>query len=184
MRLDKLMGMQKELDDYIVKSKDLGHIDDKDMINSVFCALFSELYEVEEELILFRQNEGLLAHDDLKTRILEELIDVLHFLLSIGYRVGLQDMIYAEVETIMHNPVDIDVSQLFFKTVRLMDRCKMYKFWSNKSADSTYLISTSWLLVFSDLWGMMYTITNSHQLIIDAYVEKYKINKLRQKEGY
>jgi len=184
MRLDKLMLMQKELDDYIVEYKDLGHISERDMLNSVFCALYSELYEVQEEVRLFKVNEGLLPKVELEKAILKEMIDVLHFLLSIGYRLSLDKLIYAEVETIMVDSKPIDVPELFFKTVRLMDRCKAFKFWSSKPSDSTYLISMSWIAVFSDLWGMMYSITDSHQLIIDAYIEKYKINKLRQEEGY
>jgi dimeric dUTPase (all-alpha-NTP-PPase superfamily) len=143
MRVNDLMNMQRELDDFIIASKGLQHKGSKDMINALFCAMFSELKEVEDAIFV----------GDAKCMILEEKIDVLHFLLAIGYRVDLDKVIGVKIDNIVFETTEITSGELMFKhMVELMDSVKSYKFWSNKISDSTYIVIGKWMTCFRFLW--------------------------------
>lgn len=164
MKISELMEMQRELDNYIIKEKKLEK-SHKDMLNSLFCATYSEILEVNEA-----DDKG------------PELIDVLHFVLSIGYRLHLEELIEIPVQEILK--IDADVEMLFRKTTKLMDRVRAFKFWSEKESDSTYIIVNSYFNLFITLWSLLLDEYESSKKVVEAYKEKYEINIKRQKEGY
>ena len=158
------MEMQRELDDYIIKEKKLEKTH-KDMLNALFCATYSEILEVIEA-----DEKG------------PELIDVLHFVLSIGYRLGLTYLIAIPVEEIRR--VNVDVEMLFSRTTKLMDKVRAFKFWSEKDSDSTYIIVNSYFNLFITLWSLLLDEYELSGKVVKAYKEKYEINIKRQKENY
>jgi dimeric dUTPase (all-alpha-NTP-PPase superfamily) len=146
------------------------------MINALFCALFSELSEVDEAM-----RNGLP-----KSEVLEEKIDVLHFLLSIGYRIGMESVMTMPLDIITFESTQVVSEVMFGYMVSLMDSVKSYKFWSNKEQASTYILSQRWMSCFRLLWVWMLENDEryTNQTVIDAYKTKYEINIQRQKDGY
>lgn len=172
MNINELMQVQKELDFYIVKEKNLKDKSEKDMLNATFCAAFSEVYEVIEAP---------------KEMLCEELVDVLHFVLSLGYRLKLESVMaipVSEIESIGGESTEKMFDVLFKKLVNLMDHTKSYKFWSNKEPASIYILSKSYYALFLTLWNMLRTVSGSDEAIIREYKKKYEINILRQRSGY
>ena len=164
MKFKVLCEMQRELDDYIIKEKKLQK-SHKDMLNALFCATYSEILEVIEA-----DEKG------------SELIDVLHFVLSIGYRLHLEELVAIPVEDVRR--INADVEMLFSKTAKLMDRVRAFKFWSEKDSDSTYIIVNSYFNLFITLWSLLLDEYELSEKVVKAYKEKYEINIKRQKENY
>jgi len=176
MTVNKLMEMQKELDDFIIETKGLQDKPHKEMVNALFCALFSELKEVDEAM-----RNGLP-----KSEVLEEKIDVLHFLLAIGYRIGMESIMGMKIDDIEFESKEVPGETIFLYMVELMDCVKAYKFWSNKKSESVYFLGQKWMNCFRLLWIWMLEGDSryTNQTVIDAYKAKYEINIQRQKDGY
>jgi len=169
MKINELMAMQKELDDFIIKEKKLEEKSQRDMINALFCATYSEILEVCETP---------------QESMAEELTDVLHFVLAIGYRLGLNDVMAIDMTEIESNPRGIDTYSLFRKTCNLMDQTKAFKFWSNKEPASTYILSKYYFSLFKELWNALRSKLTTDDAVIIEYKKKYEINIQRQKSGY
>ena len=176
MTVNKLMEMQKELDDFIIETKGLQDKPHKEMVNALFCALFSELKEVEDAIFI----------GDDRSMILEEKIDVLHFLLAIGYRIGMESIMSMRIDCVEFESTMIPSEVMFSHVVELMDGVKAYKFWSNKKSESVYFLGQKWMNCFRLLWIWMLEGDSryTNQTVIDAYKAKYEINIQRQKDGY
>lgn len=171
MMFDKYFIMQKELDDYIIKSKNLESKSVEDMISHMFCGLFSEINEVADAT----------ARNTPRENVLEELIDVYHFLLSVGYRSGVDKIINTMV------PEDVFVGNHTLPypcTVNLMDSVKAYKVWSNKGPEETHKIATHWIRVFSWIYSRVLGLGFKWADAEKMYVSKWQENKARQDRGY
>lgn len=81
IRLSELLELQKELDDFIIEQKDL-KIPTKEMLTDTLLALQVEVSELANATRCFKHwsNKG----PDDKNIMLEEYVDVIHFVLSIG----------------------------------------------------------------------------------------------------
>lgn len=171
MRFENYFSMQRELDQYIMDEKKLNDKDTKDMINAMFCGLFSELKEVAD-----CYNEEVMD----KEHCLEEHIDVFHFLLSIGWRSGLD----SAIGNLTPQQVPQCKLSIFTASVELMDGIRAYKVWSNKLGLEPESLIIYWLRVFAKLKESIeklgYTWSDAEKM----YAEKWQVNKNRQKEGY
>ncbi|KJD59251.1 dUTPase, partial [Bacillus amyloliquefaciens] len=98
MNLQKMFEMQKALDDRIIKEKGL---EGQDLLPNLILALQVELAECANEWRGFKHwsnnreprtcvidKKGQTAKEYYKNPLLEEYVDCLHFILSIGIRIG------------------------------------------------------------------------------------------------
>ncbi|MFL0245509.1 dUTP diphosphatase [Candidatus Clostridium stratigraminis] len=81
IKLDELLELQKELDDFIIEQRDI-KLQPKELLTDTLLALQVEVSELANTTRCFKHwsNKG----PDDKNVILEEYVDALHFLLSIG----------------------------------------------------------------------------------------------------
>lgn len=83
--LELLFESQKELDNFILESKNI-KITDKELMTDTLLALAVEVSELANEIRSFKHWSNKGASD--RNVILEEYIDVLHFFLSVGNQLG------------------------------------------------------------------------------------------------
>lgn len=83
--LKELLECQEELDEHIIKEKSL-NMTDKELLTSTLLALQVEVSELANATRSFKHwsNKG----PEPKERILDEYVDVLHFLASTGNQLG------------------------------------------------------------------------------------------------
>lgn len=86
MELKEFYKMQEELDNYIAKTKNLENIDKRQLISNVILALQVEIAELANELRVFKYWSN--KKDYSREKALEEYVDILHFFLSLGNRLG------------------------------------------------------------------------------------------------
>ena len=81
MNLDKLYKMQKELDNYIIKNRNIV-MSEEELLDNTILALLVEIGELANTTRCFKHwsTKGMMEREV----VLEELADVLHFYLSIG----------------------------------------------------------------------------------------------------
>ena len=86
MDLKYLLNKQEELDNYIIKTKQLGNFDWKARLNNTALAMFVEMGEMMNEIRTFKHwSDKLPSHH---TVIIDEYVDVLHFFLSLANQLG------------------------------------------------------------------------------------------------
>ena len=86
MDLTYLLEKQKQLDDYIIYSKNLYDLDKKSRLNNTALAMFVELGEMMNEIRSFKHwTQKPPSHH---TVIIDEYVDVLHFFLSLANQLG------------------------------------------------------------------------------------------------
>lgn len=87
-KLDKIFEKQKELDNEIIKLRDIKDVSRDEWIQKEILAIISELSEVMQEINWkWWKNEKTVNEDNLK----EEIIDVLHFFMSLCIKAGFKD---------------------------------------------------------------------------------------------
>ena len=120
MNLKELQEKQRELDNYIIKKRDIT-FQGKERILSLFLSAFSEIQETENDI----ENP-------------EEWIDILHFVLSIANELDI-DLVYTgtfnnkytlttyldEVRKDLTKAMDVEASYKFWKTIELDYTSKM-----------------------------------------------------------
>ncbi|KAA5569824.1 hypothetical protein F3G50_31370, partial [Pseudomonas aeruginosa] len=107
MNLNSLFNKQKQLDEYIVKGKDL---EGQDLLPRKTVALICELYECINEARFFKfwsedrrpnTNESKLTSNGkavVYNPLLEEYVDTIHFTLSIANDLGVHEHKYIQTE--------------------------------------------------------------------------------------
>ena len=161
MNLDKLFIMQEELDRFIQTNKGV----DEDLFDKKGLALIVELAELANETRAFKFWSSKGPSD--REVILEEYVDSIHFLLSLGIDRDLNML------SEWPDPLpDKDLTALFLKTNR-----SILEFLEEHSM-STYQTVWSCYGRIADILGF------SYEDVMEAYVAKNQKNYDRQKNGY
>jgi dimeric dUTPase (all-alpha-NTP-PPase superfamily) len=162
MNLQKLFEMQRQLDERIIREKGLeGH----DLFNFQIQALLTELGELSNEWQMFKHWK---TNPHPKENILEEYVDGLHFILSIGLMIGYIDVSVkypkagAQHDIRLINERFIDV----FKLAAMMAEDDYYTQLFQYYLDLGYMLGFTW------------------EQIEEAYMKKNAVNHQRQNEGY
>lgn len=162
MKLTKLFTMQAELDSFIQKNRDTN----EDVFQAKGLALLVELAELANETRSFKfwSSKG---PSDIDV-ILEEYVDSIHFLLSLGINLEFETMITNWPE----GEVEGELTELFLKTTESI----------------TYFLKELTIESYSNVWIHYGSIAKklgfTHDAIIEAYIMKNEENYNRQKVGY
>lgn len=161
MNIEQLFEMQRSLDQYIQENHQTG-----DTFRERGLALLVELSELANETRCFKfwSTKGPSANEV----ILEEYVDSIHFLLSLGIETGLdyvKEWPAGQVE-------GSDLTDLFLSTGKAV-----YRFLDERTLAS-----------YLDVWMQYGAIANSlgftEEQIVQAYVNKNEENYARQRNGY
>ena len=162
MKLQPLFDMQKSLDTYIQAEKNISH----DVFLEKGLALLVELAELANETRCFKfwSSKG----PSEKEVILEEYVDSIHFLLSLGIEMNLDDL---ESWPVDHRE-ESSLTLLFLHT---------------QSSINQFLIEPT-KENYKDIWSWYGAVASNlgftHEQIIKAYLDKNKKNYERQRSGY
>lgn len=162
MITNKLFEMQKQLDSHIKKKHGLEQVD---LFDKKVLALLVELGELANETRSFKFWSTKAPSS--KEIILEEYVDGVHFILSLGLIKDYQKDYYEIIEE-----TELDVTKQFLNVYENMMR------FSKKSTEAHYKKLFSSYLHLGKLLGF------SEEEIFHAYVSKNEVNYLRQKQGY
>lgn len=160
MNLTKLFEMQRELDSFIQQTQKIN----RDVFQEKGLALLIELAELANETRCFKfwSTKGPSA----KEVILEEFVDSIHFILSLGIEKSLILESWPEVQ------MEVDLTTCFIRTQEVI----------------LQFIQKPNLNTYSEVW--QYYSVLAHQLgfsgedILTAYIAKNEKNYERQKTGY
>jgi dimeric dUTPase (all-alpha-NTP-PPase superfamily) len=161
MRFDSLFAIQKVLDDRIV---DEHRLDRSDLFQAKVLALQVEVSELANETRCFKYwSKKPASPQDV---IVEEYVDALHFVLSLGIDLGFT------VVDVNPGPSQNDLTAQFLELIALINRFAA----SRERAD--YLLLFEGLLLLGDLLGCDAAATEA------AYLAKNAENHRRQTQGY
>ncbi|WP_432358200.1 dUTP diphosphatase [Sporosarcina sp. UB5] len=161
MELTTLFKMQRELDTYIQKNQSIT----EDVFKEKGLALLVELAELANETRCFKfwSSKG----PSEKEVILEEYVDSIHFILSLGIEKELDSLKEWPVGEVMG-----DLTEVFLKTVTAIQE----------------FIAKSDMESYKNVWihyaAIAKKIGISYIEIMQAYVEKNEENYKRQQTGY
>ncbi len=164
MNLDKLFALQQQLDDRIRNEHGL---EDSDLFMDKVLALYVEIGELANETRCFKYWSNKPPAD--KETILEEYVDGLHFILSLGLELELNKDI-PHFATVNHEATTL--TGLFLQVVYAINELKQ-----NRSKEAYWYLMT----VFFEL-GEALGFAESD--IEQAYLAKNEVNHQRQDEGY
>ncbi|MEW9500631.1 dUTP diphosphatase [Jeotgalibacillus marinus] len=161
LQWDKLYSMQYELDTFIEREKKLG---EESLVAKKIVALLVEVGELANETRCFKfwSDKG----PSERSVILEEYVDGIHFLLSLGLETNLR---YSS----NHNEQPItNLTEQFQKLFGCIHRFAEHPSQSN----------------YDQMWDVYLCLGESLEFsemdIMNAYLEKNEVNVNRQKEGY
>lgn len=161
VNLQQLFTMQKELDAFIEKTQGI----DFDVFREKTLALLVELGELANETRCFKFWSTKGPSED--AVILEEFVDSVHFLLSLGIMKGFNDL--KEWPTDVR---DASLTELFLQTQQAII------VFGNEPKRENY----------EEIWkcygAIARTLQFDAQQIIDAYISKNEKNYERQRTGY
>ena len=163
MNISELFEMQKKLDQTIEKEKGIK----EDATDYMITALFSEIGEALNEWRWFK-----IWSNDRKPRpgLLEELVDCLHFILSIGWRCGLEK--YFVIPDQLPEKLDRSAMHYFIKLCnKLGDFYDLRTKWNYQRITEYYVM-------------LVYALGFTWEQIEQAYMEKNRVNYERQANGY
>ena len=161
MKLQTLFDMQKSLDTYIQTEKNIS----QDVFLEKGLALLVELAELANETRCFKfwSSKG----PSEKEVILEEYVDSIHFLLSLGIELNIHDL-----ETWPSNHPEESLTLLFLHT---------------QSSINHFLLEPT-KERYQDVWSWYGAIATSlgftHEEVLHAYIDKNEKNYERQRTGY
>lgn len=160
--IKQLQQKQKELDDYIIKTKNIT-ISDDHMLSNTFLAAIDELSnEVKEDI-----------------SNVEEWIDVLHFILSLGNKFGFDLLPFGVYDRGLVK-LQMQAEEHLLSAMRLS---KCFKHWSNKKPEVYDMVQVERKLEI--VIGCIKTACERLGCnMFDEYDKKYKINIQRQKDNY
>ena len=161
MNIKQLFDIQRQLDEAIIKNHNLY---DKDLLPSKILALEVELGELANETRCFKFWSR--KPSSSKSVVLEEYVDCLHFLLSIGLDEG-----FSQVHINMKdNPRDLvyQFQDIFNKTTKFYETLK----------------KEDYIDLFEGFLSLGKKLGFSSSEIEKAYLIKNQVNHQRQAEGY
>ncbi len=161
MNLQPLFHMQRELDGFIQSSKNI----EEPVFRKKVLALQVELAELANETRCFKFWSAKGPSD--KETLLEEYVDCIHFILSLG--------IEKDLDSLAEWPepsAEQELTELFLAAHK-----GVTEFSENASAHN---YRTLWQLFGSVAGGLGF----SYKEVLDAYIAKNEINYKRQQEGY
>lgn len=161
MDWDKLFSMQKQLDSHIEKKH---NIDKNKLFESKYLALLVELGELANETRCFKFWSIKSPSD--KDTILEEYVDGLHFILSLGIEKGYQ---YESNSDYSSNGNATNQFNNVFSQCVLFHENPTY---------SNYMELFNCFLVLGNILGF------DEKAIMSAYERKNEKNYVRQEQGY
>lgn len=161
MNWQQLFSMQRDLDQYINRNHQLEH---KQLFEEKFLALLVELGELANETRCFKFWSNKASSE--RNIVLEEYVDNIHFLLSIGIE---KNFSFTSIH--MEHPSE-DKTKQFNK---VFHTC--LKFYENQTEEN-YIAMAQTYLQLASLLGF------SETDIFNAYLEKNEVNYERQKSGY
>lgn len=161
MRWDDLFERQRELDAYILKQQSL---EGQDVLEEKILALLVELGELANETRCFKFWSQKAPSD--KAVVLEEYVDSIHFLLSIGLEKGYT------FSQITLEPAKVSETTAF---TQVFSSCTTFY---QEQSESNYYHLFKQLLQLANVLGF------SEKDIIQAYHEKNEVNYERQESGY
>lgn len=161
MKLHNLFEMQKELDLFIQANREVN----EDVFRKKGLALLVELAELANETRCFKfwSTKGMSE----RSVILEEYVDSIHFLLSLGIEKGL-DVLEMWPEAVAEG----DLTELFLGTFQAVQQ---------------FLAEPS-MANYKDVWSWYGAIALAMEYgydeVLDAYIQKNQTNYDRQHKGY
>ncbi|WP_421380358.1 dUTP diphosphatase [Bacillus salacetis] len=162
MNINQLFEMQRELDSYIEKEHGL---EDADLFHKKIMALLVEVGELANETRCFKFWSTKPSSE--KSIILEEFVDGVHFILSLGINIGIQHF-----ELRGANYAEKDVTKQFLEIYTAIN-----DFGSRRSV-TEYDQLVHQYFYLGELLGF------SHEEVVKAYKQKNEVNYQRQQEGY
>ncbi|GEK33424.1 dUTP diphosphatase [Kurthia sibirica] len=161
MNIEKIFDMQKELDDFIMKTQNIT----QDVFREKTLALLVELGELANETRCFKfwSTKGPSAD----AVILEEFVDSIHFLLSLGIMKGFNDL-----KEWPEDQREESLTELFLQTQQAII------VFSNDVTRAHY--NEIWLCYGAIAKALNFDAQN----IMDAYISKNEKNYDRQRSGY
>jgi len=162
MNWDKLYSMQQQLDHYIEENHQLI---DKDLFQQKCLALLVELGELANETRCFKFWSSKPGNE--KSVILEEYVDGVHFILSLGLETGYRYTGKGKIEPVKNSET------VLFNDV--FSACVSFK---NNTSKENYENLFVTYLQLGHLLGF------SEEDIQYAYFKKNEINYERQNQGY
>lgn len=161
MGFDKLFELQKRLNERIVREH---HLEERFLFEERILALLVELGELANETRCFKYWS--LKPPSKREIILEEYVDGLHFILSVGLDLGI-DSYNGSVHYSNERLV-----QQFLSIYEIIQKLRL----SKETAHFEQL--------FSEYLGLGKLLGFSSEEIVDAYYRKNEINHIRQDKGY
>ncbi|WP_067843383.1 dUTP diphosphatase [Amphibacillus sediminis] len=161
MKWTELYSMQADLDHYIQTNH---QVSSDQLFDHKILALFVELGELANETRCFKYWS--VKEPSPKETILEEYVDGLHFIISLGLDSRFK------VEHVDHMPFNGDLTDLFNQLYRAID------YFRDDRSQASYLTVFGLFLTLADQLGF-----SDHE-IQAAYLEKNKVNFQRQDEHY
>lgn len=186
MNLNKLFEIQEGLDYHIKKEKGL---EGQDLLDMKILALQVELGELANEWRGFKfwssdqepRNKGAWKYstgiengkfiDVYENPLLEEYVDCLHFILSIGLDVNVKNFVFNPHK---EDNIISQFNELNYQTYRVLQTYG----WGKLKA------KTEWRLLVDIFTGLGDMLGFSTEQIEQAYLDKNKINHARQANGY
>lgn len=165
MDLQQLFKMQSGLDSHIEQNHDL---ENRSLFNEKIVALLVELGELANETRCFKFWS--LKGASKEEIILEEFVDGIHFILSLGLELNFDEqltVIKPENNNNHHNLTD-----QFLKIYQLVNQFNQEKTFSKYEQ------------LFGEFLKLGEMLDFSSKQIYDAYIEKNEINFARQDQGY
>lgn len=163
MRLEKLFTMQKALDHYIEENHQL---QGADLFDRKVLALLVEIGELANETRCFKFWS--LKPSSEKQIVLEEFVDGIHFILSIGLECGFDQKI-VEVE---QQSSLLTVSEQFLKIYENVSKFRRSKSFADYIAVIELYLQLAVQLGITD------------DMMEEAYIQKNEVNYKRQENNY
>lgn len=160
MKLHKFYSLQEKLDNHIFENKNKNR---SETLNARILAATIELAEIANEVKSFKfwSNKGM----D-REKAIEEYVDVLHFLLSIGIDLN------HRIEESAFLDVNLDFTDLFLK---------LFDLFSHLNQNTT---KESYEQVMLYFFTLAKKLEISDEIIESEYLRKHEINYERQRNGY
>lgn len=163
MNFNKLFMMQKGLDEHI----EIQHgLLEENLFDRKILALLVELGELANETRCFKFWSLKAASD--REVILEEFVDGVHFILSLGLECGHTEMENMEKSDCKKN----SVTEQFLYVYEVINQFKQ---------DSSF---SNYINMFQGYLDLAIHLGFSHEQIEEAYIKKNEVNYERQEKGY
>jgi dimeric dUTPase (all-alpha-NTP-PPase superfamily) len=163
MQLEELFNMQQALDQHIEEKHDL---QEEDLFNRKVLALLVELGELANETRCFKFWSVKPSSE--KSVVLEEFVDGVHFILSLGIVCGFEKRQY----TVHTEPTALNVSEQF---LFIYEKINDFK---NSKNDLDFKTLLEAYLQLGTLLGI------SYEEMEKAYFKKNEVNYQRQQNNY